>query len=241
MKLIKHQRVSASISDAQANLSVLGIFQIVQDAVTEMMGKLKIDGISARELYDAVWVFTRNRTKLLKTLPWNDDLFTVNAFVSSITRATISIDVSIRDCNGQPVAYSRIEMCPLDLSTMRIRRVETVGVTDKAIIEQAEIDITFTKFDCDADMLAPVDEVCVRSTNIDMSQHTNNVEYIRFILNTYTVNQLKDMRIREMEVRYVNQSYEHDILNIYKQSEQNKDLFLLKSSDKDIVKCEVLY
>lgn len=239
MKLIKHGRVSASISDAQSNLSVLGVFQIVQDAVTEMMGRLEIDGITAREKYNAVWVFTRNRTRLFKTLPWSDDEFTVTAFVSIITRATISVDTSIRDCNGDMVAYSRIEMCPLDLSTMRIRRVETVGVTGQAITEQPETDITFTKFDCIPTNM--VDEVRVGSTNIDMSQHTNNVEYLRFILNTYTVKQLKENKIREIEIRYVNQSYENDRLCVYMQSEQNKDLFLLTNGDKDIVKCEVLF
>lgn len=239
MKLINPKRVSASISDAQANLSVLGIFQIVQDAVTEMMGRLKIDGITAREKYNAVWVFTRNRAKLFKTRRWNDDELTITAFVSVITRATISIDVSIRDNNDEPIAYSRIEMCPLDLSTMRIRRVDTVGVTEQFTTEQAETDVAFTKFDCIPTEI--VDELRVRSTSIDMAQHTNNVEYIRFILNTYTVKQLKDKRIRELEIRYINQSYEGDLLTVYKQCKQDKDMFLLTIGGKEVVKCEVLF
>lgn len=239
MKLIKKQRVTASISDAQANLSVLGVFQIVQDAVTEMMGRLKIDGVTAKKEYNAVWVFSRNRTKLFKTIPWDNDESTVTAFVSVITRATICVDVSLKDHNGEMIAYSRIEMCPLDLSTMRIRRVDTTGVTDQITTEQAEIEMPFTKLDCSPTELA--DEVRVRSTNIDMSQHTNNVEYIRFILNTYSVKQLKDRCVREMEIRYVNQSYENDVLSIYKQSEQDKDLFLLTCDGKNTVKCEVRF
>lgn len=240
MKLIKQQRVGASISDAQSNLSALGVFQIAQDAITEMMGRQHIDGVTVRKEYNAAWVFARNRTKLFRTIPWSgEELFTVTSFISAKTRATICADASIRNSKGELCAYTRIEMCGLDLTTMRIRRVETVGITDDIVVEPAETDIAFTKFDCSA--THQVDSVQVRSTNIDMSQHTNNVEYIRFILNTYSVKELKDRPIREMEIRYVNQSYEKDVLDIYKESAQDKDVFLLKSNDKDIVKCEVIF
>lgn len=240
MKLIKQRRVNASISDAQANLSVLGVFQIVQDAVTEMMGRLKIDGLTVKNEYNAFWAFTRNKTKIFKYAPWNDDNLTVTAFISIITRATISVDVSIKDIGGELCAYSRIEMCALDISTMRIRKVESVGVTERITTEPAEIDISFTKPESTTAM-KEVDSVQVRSTNIDMSQHTNNVEYIRFILNTYSVKQLKDRPIRESEIQYVNQSYENDILSVFKASEYNKDSFLIKSKDNDIVRCEVTF
>lgn len=239
MKLIKKQRVSASISDSEANLSILGVFQTVQDAVTELLGKMQIDGISVRKLYNALWAFTRNRIKLYRSIPWNDDLFTVTAFISVVTHAKLCVDVSIRNNNDEMCAYSRVEMCALDLSTMRIRRTETVGVDDDRIAQTPEIDIAFSKFDCtDAPL---VDTVCVKSTNIDMSQHTNNVEYVRFILNTYTVKELTSKRVSEMEIRYVNQSYENDVLDIYKESLPKKDILLLKNGNKDIVKCEILF
>ena len=130
-------------------------------------------------------------------------------------------------------------MCALDLTTMRIRRVETVGDTSSMQAEQPETDIKFAVYDGTPDN--KVDTVTVHSTNIDMSQHTNNAEYIRFILNTYSVKELTDRPIREMEVRYINQSYENNVLDIYKQSEQNKDVFLLTDGDKDIAKCEILF
>ncbi|MCH5154532.1 MAG: hypothetical protein J1F71_04900 [Clostridiales bacterium] len=239
MRFIKHQRVSASISDSAANLSVLGVFQVVQDAVTEMMGRLKIDGVTVRKQYNSLWAFTRNRIKFFKAIPWGDDEFTVTAFISSITRATLSVDVSVKDITGKLCAYARVEMCALDLTTMRIRRVETVGVTSAMQAEPPETDIKFTVYDGTPDN--KVDTVTVHSTNIDMSQHTNNAEYVRFILNTYSVKELTERPIREMEVRYINQSYENNVLDIYKQSQSDKDVFLLTSGEKDIAKCEVLF
>ncbi|MDE6201313.1 MAG: hypothetical protein K2M47_05510 [Clostridiales bacterium] len=240
MKLIKHQRVSASISDVDANLSVIGVFQVVQDAVTETLGRLKMDNPTMRKQYNAVWLFTRNRAKLFNSIPWGDEQFTVTAFVSSITHATLSVDVSIKNADGVLCAYSRVETCALDLTAMRILRLQTIDAIHAVTVEKPEIDMAFTKFDCSP--TEQVDTVRVASTNIDMSRHTNNVEYIRFILNTYTVKELHDKPIREMEIRYLSQSYENDVLTVYKQScGDDKDVFLLKSSDKDTVKCEILF
>ena len=239
MKYVKNQRVSASISDSDANLSVLGVFQVVQDAVTELLGKHNLDGITARKQYNCLWAFTRNRTKFFNAIPWGDDEFTVTAFISSITRATLCVDVSVKDITGTLCAYARVEMCALDLTTMRIRRIETVGNASAIQSDQPETEIQFTKYDITPSQ--KVDTVKVRSTNIDMSQHTNNAEYVRFILNTYSVKELTDRPIREMEVRYINQSYENNVLDIYKQSEQIKDVFLLTDGDKEIAKCEILF
>ncbi len=239
MKLIKHQRVSASISDADANFSVLGIFQTIQDAVTELLGRLKMDNPTMRKQYNAVWLFTRNRVKLFNSILWGDE-FTVTAFVSSITNATLSVDVSIKNADGVLCAYSRVETCALSLTAMRILRLQTLDAIAAVTIEKPEIEIAFTKFDCSP--TTKVDTVRVGSTNIDFSQHTNNVEYIRFILNTYTVKEQHDRPIREIEIRYISQSYENDVLTIYKQNCGNdKDVFLLKSADKDTVKCELLF
>ena len=48
MKLIKHEKVNSCMTDPLANLSVIGCFQIAEETVTELMGKLKIDGITVR-------------------------------------------------------------------------------------------------------------------------------------------------------------------------------------------------
>ena len=42
MKLIKHEKVNSCMTDPLANLSVIGCFQIAEETVTELMGKLKL-------------------------------------------------------------------------------------------------------------------------------------------------------------------------------------------------------
>ncbi|MCH5165287.1 MAG: hypothetical protein J1G01_02680 [Clostridiales bacterium] len=239
MKLEKHQRVSASISDTSANLSVVGIFQVVQDAVTELMGELHIDGITARDKYSAVWVFVRTRIKLLKNIPWGKDGFDTFAFITSITRATLCIDVELKNKAGERCVYARVEICGLDLKTGKIRKVETIGVDDKIKIEPATAQLDFTHFD--NVQLSAIENVQVKSTSIDFSHHTNNAEYVRFIMNTYAVEQLEKRPVKEMEVRYVNQSFENDVLTVCKGSFEGKDIVVINKDDKTIAKSEIVF
>ncbi len=236
MKLIKRQKVSSSLADFNADLSVIGVFQVVEDALTEFMGELKIDDITAKNEYNAVWVFAKTKVKFLKTIAWNDE-FTVTCFISKISTATIYIDVAIKNTADELCYYSRTELCALDLDSGRIRKVSTVGVDDKIQAEAPLTDVTFTKI-CTEDLPA-VETVKVRFTNIDFAVHTNNKEYVRFILNTYSVREMRSSRIAEMEIVYANQSYEGDELTICKASQGNTDSFIIQKEDKLIVKCEI--
>ena len=146
VKLIKKQKVGASITDSLANLSVIGIFQTVEDAVTELMGELKADNITMKKADNAIWVFTKNRIKILKNIAWNEDFYTV-CFISSITRATVNVDIAIKSKSEELCAYSRVELCALDLQTERIKRISAVGIADRIVPEKPETDIAFARFD----------------------------------------------------------------------------------------------
>jgi len=237
MKLIKHQKISSTITDSMANLSVIGIFQITEEAVTELMGELNIDGITAKREYNAVWVFTKNKVKIVQNIVWNEEC-TVICFISKITHASLCIDIGIKNKLDELCCYSRVELCALDLQSGRIRKVSTVGVDDGMKAETPMADISFTRFD--AENLPETEQVRVRYANIDYAGHTNNKEYIRFMLNTYSVREMETGPIREMEVVYINQSYENDILTVRKGSFQDKDIIAVQKEDKIIVKSEIV-
>ena len=97
------------------------------------------------------------------------------------------------------------------------------------------MDTEFGKF-CE-DGLKLIDEVRVRSCDIDFSRHTNNVEYVKFILNTYSVNELLCRPVKQMEIFYINQSFENDKLQVYKFADGIKDFVEIKKGDTAIVRC----
>ncbi len=237
MELIKRQKVSASFTDFSANLSVIGVFRIVEDAITEFMGELKIDGLTAKKEYNAAWVFAKTRIKFLKNIAWNNEC-TVKCFISKISNVTINIDVAVKNADDGLCFYSRTELCALDLESGRIRKVSTVGVNGNIHAEAPLTDVCFNKINTED--LPAAAQVGVAYTDIDFVGHTNNIEYVKFILDTYSVSEMKSRPIREIEIVYANQSFEGDVLTIRKGCIDGKDVFVIQKGDKLIVKSEIL-
>ncbi len=238
MKYVKNCTVSGSTIDSATNLSVIGHFQAVEDAVTELMGELKIDGITTQKLYHAIWVFAKNRLKLIKLLHWGE-AFTVESFISSTSRVRLNVETEIRNAAGELCAYSGVELCAIDCDTGRIRKVSTVGVEESMAEGASGREIKFAKYSLDD--LRAVDSVKVRSTNIDFCHHTNNVEYIRFLMNTYSVREMEEKQFKEIEICYAKQSFENDELQIYKRSDEGKDILVIKKDDDIVVKSEIVF
>ena len=95
------------------------------------------------------------------------------------------------------------------------------------------IDLNFTRF-AKIDY-EKVDEVKVKYSNIDFLKHTNNKEYIRFILDTYKVDELLLKPVKEIEIAYMNQSHGGDILTISKAIADGVELFSVNNDEQVIV------
>ncbi|MDE5756608.1 MAG: hypothetical protein K2I23_05905 [Clostridia bacterium] len=235
----KKKTVGISMVGTDGNLSVVGSFQIIQDAITELTGLLGIDGATVRDNYNALWVFTKTRAKFVKKIGWNNEL-TITSYISFISNAKIHINVVIKDADNETVLFSKTEMCVLDIDTQRIRKTSTVGV-DESMLEAVSnpAEIAFTKF-TETD-LPTVDKVQIKSTNIDFSHHTNNSEYIRLVMDTYSVDETENKPIKEFEIIYANQSFERDVLDIKKAKSDSKDFVLIEKNGQPVVKCEIVF
>ena len=236
MKLIKHDKVKAAMTDPSVNLSVIGFFQISEETVTELMGELKVDGVTTQKEYNALWVITKCKLKVFGSIAWNEE-YTVTGFISKISRATLNIDVEIRNKADELRGCLKTEICALDLDTGKIRKTSTVGIDESFTEELPEVEMAFAKFD--TENLSEVDRVQVKYASIDYAGHANNKEYIRFMLDTYSVAELKERPIKEMEVIYSGQSYEGDVLSVCRKS-GSSDIAAIKKNDEYIVKCEII-
>ena len=126
----------------------------------------------------------------------------------------------------------------MDLQSGKIRRVSTVGVDESIPAENPETDLSFSKFD--AENLPEAAQVKIHYTNIDFAGHTNNKEYIRFMLNTYSVRELEERPIKEMDLVYINQTYENDILTVQKDSGKDRDIFAIQKDGNYVVKSAIV-
>lgn len=64
--------------------------------------------------------------------------------------------------------------------------------------------------------------------------------YIRFMLNTYSVRDIEERPIKEMDIVYVNQTYENDILTVQKDSDKDRYIIAIQKDGNYIVKSEIV-
>ena len=234
MRLIKKERLSASLCGADVKLSPEGAFRIVEDMVTELMGELRIDGVTCMREYGAMWVFVRNRIELRASLDWMEH-YTVTSYISSFSKVKLYIDTVLEREDGTVALASRLELCALDLESGRIRKSETVGVGDNTLPEDPVIDIAYSRAKTLRGELAG--EVIVRSTDIDYCHHTNNISYVRYFINQYQVKDLLERPVRSIEVQYTNQTHEGDRLEVYKCDAGDSEAYLIEQGGQKVVSC----
>lgn len=237
MKLRKEAVVTASLCDFNVKLAIKGTFDLLQDYLTEMLGELSLDGVSLREKYGCVWVFTRNRVEIDRYLMWKER-YIAESFISSAKGAKMTVDTVLKDTDGNICVCSRIEMCVWDLAAQKIRRIRDVGVTSDTHVESPQREMDFSRLKHEG--LEEIDRITVKSGDIDFIRHTNNVSYVRFIMNTYSVEELTERPVKMIEVRYAGQTHEGDELIIRKAQQDGRELFDITFGDMTAVECEII-
>ena len=233
MKLIKTDRLAASSCGADVKLSVEGAFRIVEDMVTELMGDQHIDGVTCMREYGGMWVFVRNRIEMPQQLAWMEE-YTATSYISSFSKIRLYIDTVIQKADGSIALKSRLELCAVDLETGKIRKSDSVGVGEKTPAEEPMFEIAYTKEKPVRGDL--IDEITVRSADIDYCHHTNNVAYVRYFVNQTAVDELIEKPVKAIEVQYAAQTYEDDKLSLYRCSPEN-EAYVIEKDGARVVSC----
>ncbi len=232
--LIKRDRLPASFCGADVKLSVVGAFRIVEDMVTELMGDLRIDGVTCMREYGAMWVFVRNHVDIPQQIEWMET-YTAKCSISSFSKIRLYIDTVLEKEDGSIALASRLELCAVDLETGKIRRANTVGVGENTPPEDPMADITYSR---EKPVRAEhLDTFKVRSTDIDYCHHTNNVSYVGFFMDQYSADYLIEHPVSAIEVQYVSQTHEGDSLELYRCDSQEADAYTIELDGQSVVNC----
>lgn len=231
-----HDIVFASDCDSKSKLSIIGTINKIENYICDFFYRNKVDGLTLKRTIGCAWMYTKNKVNFFKTIDWNTK-FAAKCFVSKITSATIVVDTVFIQ-NKEIAIYAKTEICLIDLVTNKIRRIDKLNLIKKSMHGSSIYDFEFDRFDTTAKS-SKVDELVVKSTSIDYLNHTNNVEYVRFLINTYSVEELLKSPIREFEIHYLGQAKETETLLVLKQAKENTDYLTITHEDKTYIKCKI--
>ncbi len=219
-KLSKEITILPSVCDSSAALGVPDTFALFMDIATEHACALGcgIDALAPRGLF---WLTVRTRVRFFRR-PKMLERVTLSTWPEPPGKLKADRDYTLEQ-NGTLLAAGKTEWTVLDQKTGRLRPMADVFAPDFDFWPEAVWDEPFTRL-LDAAM-PEFARHTVRSTDIDLGGHMNNVAYLRALAAAFSVSEWQGMNLRELEIAYRASCFEGDTL-IWEKQESGGDLSL---------------
>lgn len=232
--------IGYSNCDRKISLSLLDSFYLIQDMMTEYFGFLKSDNIILKRENNAIWVLTKTKVHFNNLPVWRD-IVEGTVFTTNIKPIRVGTETQFKDKDNNILFYANQETCAIDLDDRKIKKISTVNYPkDLEIIEGINKE-KYLKLNDEFTIDDKVSEQIVHSTDIDFSHHTNNVSYIRFILNSLSSEFFDNCKVTDFEIQYINETKEGQKLDIYRKLRDTEADFLIKENDREIVRANLKY
>lgn len=232
--------IGYSNCDRKISLSLLDSFYLIQDMMTEYFGFLKSDNIILKRENNSIWVLTKTKVHFNNLPVWRD-VVEGTVFTTNIKPIRVGTETQFKDKDDNILFYANQETCAIDLDNRKIKKISTVNYPkDLQIIEGINKE-KYLKLNDEFTIDDKVSEQIVHSTDIDFSYHTNNVAYIRFILNSLGSEFLDNCKVTDFEIHYINETKEGQKLEIYRKLRDTDVNFLIKENGREIVRANLKY
>lgn len=216
--------------DSLMRLKTEACFMSFQDVASRHATMLGIDDFSLLEKDNALWVISKTKVRINNLPRWNDD-------IKIRTWPMGAVGVRCNRCyqiikDGEVCVNAISEWVIIDATTRTLRKVETTSYpTDIEWITEKSIEDKFIRFKDDFTEDDLKYKRLIRSGDIDVTHHTNNVTYITMLLDTFSVKELESMTLKEIEVSYLNESLENECLSIYRKDTEEGYYFSVKKEN----------
>ncbi len=196
---------------------IIELFQAITGAHSIELG---VDGPTLLEKSNAFWILTKFKIKICE-LPLMEDKIMVETWPTFAKGVRFGRDFSMQKGN-KTIVMGTSEWCTLDYTTKELRRANSVCFPDN--------------FDYRNDLSGAGDFVRLRETvsdcdyhhthtslfvDIDTNKHTNNIAYLRMALNCFTPDELENLKVEDMQISFLAQTYYGDSIKIYKKIIEN--------------------
>ena len=215
-------------------------FNFSQNNSTEYFKKFNGDNMAVRKNDNAVWVVSKSRVHFFKDISWLETI-KAETYTTLVKSIRVETETKFTNENGEVVFASTFQHCPLNMDTRKIIKVDDITFPKDMEIDPSLFTDDYAKLHDKFDENDFVYEQKVYSQDIDFSNHVNNVAYIRFIMNSLSNDYIDSINITDVEIHYLAESKEGQILRIYKKDIDNEMLFLIKENDREVIRARIKY
>lgn len=218
MEFIYEKKIEYGMCDTHAKLKVPEILKMVESGVASFFGIYHKDNLTLKKVYTAFWLFTKTCFQVDRLPCWDEIVIIEACRVEQSSKLTCVIEIYIHPKDTAGIR-AWVECCTASLETRKLLRLQAI---DFAIPESKPCPISFNKWEVDCEEQR---RVKVSSSYIDFSRHVNNAEYLRILFDGYTIDELEAMKVSFVEIHYLAEAREDDILVIRKRSVEKTTFF----------------
>lgn len=212
--------LAPSRCDASSRLSLHSIFVLFQDSASEHAETLGIGGDRMTEK-GLFWLTVRTRIKV-HTRPHMMQRLQLKTWLGAFEPGDLrTFRYYTLHCGETLVAEGKTEWTVFRLEDQAVVRIREAGMPDVEILPDVVCPEPFSRFRPVFDEADPAAEHVVRPSDVDMGQHMNNTAYVRAILDTFTVEELKNMDAKELEIAFRQPCFGGETLTIRRKETEN--------------------
>lgn len=231
--------VSSAFIDSSVRLGIAQTALLVQDNLTESFAAMDCDGVVYRERHNAFWVFTKTRIHFARRPAWREKIFASTFPVDNAGFRT-HVNTIFKDACGATLLTANQEACVLSLENHRPLRLTNLTYP-KENFPPPVFSAPFEKFPEIISESTFSFEQKIRSQQIDMSRHMNNIEYIRLALNVFDDEFLQSSDATELEVHYLGESHEGQTLRVFRRDENDTTFVAIQESGRTVFEMKIKF
>ena len=224
----KHILVELSRCDRDSRLSVAAVFEAFQDIAVEHAEHLGL-GAEAMKARGLFWITAKTKVRIHK----RPKLLTpVTVETWPCVPGPVRADRCYRIMEGEEcVAEGRTEWAVIEIPALKVHMLSDLYPEGLVIRDEVLLPDHFRRVSEDTSDCGERPPVVVRSTDIDLGGHMNNIAYIREMLSTYTTKELDDLRIKGLEVCFRHPCYEGERLRVFERMTGSGREIVFKKED----------
>ena len=207
----RQMMIGTSLCGADGKMSIPGTFASFQDIASEHAEKLGL-GFAKMAENHTFWVTVRTRVHFYSR---PELAHRVEIETWPLQHGKVRCDRCYRMSEGERLlAEGRTEWCVINTQTGAACSLEGVFPEGIQYSDEKLLDAPYARFKHN---FSEEDRACsyaVRTSDIDVGRHMNNVAYLRLLCDSFSVAELEEMQVSEMEIMFLTPCFEGDVLDV---------------------------
>ncbi len=225
--------------DYEFKVPLTEIMRLIETTIFNHSGNIGLDHKTMRENSNAFWVVTKIKLQFKSNIKSGDKI-NISTWTHPLGQVRACRDMMIKSGNTIKVKGSS-EWCCLDINTRRLMKLSNIVYPDLDMVCNDKTGLEFTNMRLNVEKDDYIYTRTIRSTDIDINNHTNNLKYNFMAMDAFSVEELRNMDIKEYEIYFVNECHEGDNVDIYRK--RDKDYYYIEGKilDKTIFKSVIKF